>query len=366
MNSSPSQPHPKKAALIELGGSHDINLYTQLRFLKHGGYHTTLIVDRKLHKQVTELDHVDELRVYDVEGSGFQNFKTMMRLRRFLIDGGFTQVVFNTAQGPLVRALCLFPYPAHIGFSGSLHSLHKLKGSITQNIISRRLKKYFLLARFLRPKVSKYPIGNLRFEVFYPMFYMAFPNEPTVQKPAGEIWIGIPGVVEYVRKDYIGLAHALAKLDKKLPLKFLLLGSADHKAGNGAEFKALINELGVAEYFKFWNGYVSNEDFHAYSKASDAIMPLIHPKGDPENVYTEYQISGAWNMAYGYKKPLLLASEFASLEDFAKYGIFYTEETLPEVLKNLRAVIASQGELYTEPVWQFEYQAKRYVDFIES
>lgn len=357
----------KKAALIELGGSHSETLYSQLLFLKHGGYHTTLIVDERVYKQVVTHDHVDVLINAPMLTPLPQRIKTLWGIRSYIIKNSIDTVIFNTAGGPLVRMLTMMPYPARVRFAGTLHSLHKLKGSVTQKLISRRIKKYFLLDRHLKDKAKEYSRRGLSFESYYAMFYMPFPDQPAIHKPMGETWIAIPGVVEYVRKDYKSLAEALAKLPEPLPLKFLLLGSSFHKSGDGADFTSLIERLNVKNYFKFWEGFVSNEEFHAYGKVSDAVMPLIHPKDGERNVYIDYQISGAWNLAFAYKKPLLLAAPFKQVKDLNRYGVFYDVDKLAELLKSLPELLARLDTgLYEDEPWQFEYQANNYLKFIEA
>lgn len=357
----------KKAVLIELGGSHDINLYTQLLFLKHGGYHTTLIVDERVYKHVIEYDQVDELIECKMLVPFIERMKNLWAIRNYIVKNKVSVVVFNTVQGPLIRTLCLFPYPSSTRFTGTLHSLHKLKGSISQNILSFRVRKYFLLTYYLKTKAADYNRTDLSFEVFYPMFYMSYPEKIKVTKPENEFWIGIPGVLEYVRRDYKNLAIALSKIKEKLPLKFLLMGNGFHKSGDGEDFKKFIADLGVADYFMLWNDYLGNEEFHTYLKYCDAFMPLLHPVAGEKNVYTNFQISGTYNLAFAFKKPLIFIEDFQHLEDFKNDGIFYNLDSLPETLKKLPQLLTQEkAPLYNAQQWDFKYQAEKFLRFIEG
>lgn len=355
-----------KAALIELDGSHNEILYTQLSFLKHGGYHTTLIVDDKNYEFVADYGNADTLLHFDMEANGLKKLKILRTIRKHIIDNGIRYVIFNTAQNNNVRALCLMTWPKEIVFAGTLHSLHKLKGSLTQKLISRKVKKYFLLAEYLKDKLHNFDTAGLQFESFYAMFLEPQKAVPIAAKPEETIWVGIPGTLEYARRDYKSLAYALAELKQPQPLKFLLLGNAFHSYGNGDDFKKLIAALGVADYFIFWDSFLSNQDFHAYIQACDILMPLLQTREDGINVYLEYQISGTYNLAFAYKKPLLFDNAFQHHKEFESNSIFYGKEQLPTLLTNLKKAIAGLGkDMYQGSRWTFAFQAERYLKFIE-
>jgi hypothetical protein len=357
----------RTALLIELGGSHDETLYTQLRFLKHAGYYTILACDPKVFKKVRDYDCVDLLWECRV-GRGFlSDWKAILDLRSQAIEAGVTAVIFNTAQNELVRNLCLLPFPKTVRIAGVLHNLRKLEGSFTQRVISRRIKHYYLLAHYLKDLVPARVRKNFWFEAFYPMYFKKYESLPATSKPADEVWVGIPGAVEYSRRDYEGIARALAQLEHKPNICFLLLGNAFHPQGNGPQFSALIKELGVENHFRLWNHYVDNPEFHAYVQSCDALMMAIHPANADYEDYIKRQITGAWNLAFAYQKPLLLEAGFSKLKDFIDTGIFYSIAELPAFLQKLPELLSSQpNEPFLGPDWSFEVQAKRYTQFLEG
>src|SRR5690606_6018145 len=108
---------------------------------------------------------------------------------------------------------------------GVLHGINKLKGSFTQKKINRKIKNYFLLNDYVLDNLKKtsYP-SDLRFETYYPIDFPDFPNPPDINKNDREFWIGIPGQVEYKRRDYEGLVNAVSKITCKKSIRFLLLG----------------------------------------------------------------------------------------------------------------------------------------------
>ncbi|HTN45021.1 MAG TPA: hypothetical protein VL098_01650 [Flavipsychrobacter sp.] len=356
-----------KAALIELYDSHDVNLYSQLAFLKHGGYDTTLIVSKHQRQQVSHYNL--EERIFFTSCTGKKGLLLLLELRRIrnlIVKEKFDVVIFNTAHGSTIRTLCLMHFPESIRFAGTLHGVNKLAGSGTQKMISSRVRKYFLLSFYMREKAMKMPHGDLKFEVFYPMFHPRFHDVEIHKKEAGALWIGVPGAVEYKRRDYETLLHHFAALKEKPNLKFVILGNGNHAEGNGAQVQQTVKELGIADHFIFFNKFVTNDLFHKYVQACDAILPLIHPINADMEKYLENQISGSFHLAYSYKLPLLMHDFFSRYkEDFKDNSIFYSLENMGEMLAALPVtLINKERDFYTEDKWTFEYQAERYLSFL--
>jgi hypothetical protein len=319
-----SNTHRPKAALLEIYDSHDVNLYSQLAFLKSGGYETTLICSENLRQQVSDY-HIGEKVVF-VNCTDKKNLPLLLELwkiNRFIVQEGFDVVVLNTAHGSIIRNLCLMPYPKKIKFIGNLHGVNKLTGSTTQNLISSRVKRYFLLSEYMKDKAMKVPHCSLQFEVYYPMFHPDFPDVAIQEKPANESWVCIPGAVEYKRRDYETLILKFASIADKPRVKFILLGNGNHVEGNGPEIQQKVKTLGLEQYFIFFNNFVGNSLFHKYVKACDAIFPLIHPINADMEKYLENQISGSFHLAYSYRKPLLMHNFFSRYNEFSDNSIFY-------------------------------------------
>ncbi len=356
----------RKAALIEIDGSHDECLYSQLLFLKEGGFHTTLVCSDNLSRQVHEFNASDELVFFSFGGkSTLDKLKELWKLRNYLIVNNITTVILNSTHGSLIRNFCLLPFPSQTRFYGTLHGINKLKRSFTQNLISTRVKHYFLLNDYLKDNLKQVPHRGLSFESFYPIFFLQFHTASEITKPADEFWIGIPGQVEYKRRDYETLVKAFAAVENKPNYRFLLLGKSEHKEGNGVALQQLIKDNGVTEYFVFWKGFMENSVFHAYLQQCDIIMPLIHPGNDGFEKYLVYQITGSYNLAFAYKKPLLMLEDFSRYADFKENGIFYSLDNLSATMTDLpKAVETITPRLYKDPKWQFQAQCKRYLDFI--
>jgi hypothetical protein len=358
-----------KAALIEIYDSHEVNLYSQLRFLLVGGYDVTLIVSEKHKGTLAEFGSGFDVEYVSVTSKkGLEQWKELWRIRRIILSRGIERVIFNTAHTNPVRNFCLLPFPKRVRFFGTLHGVNKLVGSLTQKIISRRISSYYLLADYMLEKAMKVPHAGLRFSVFYPIFHPAFKAVEIAAKRPGEIWIAIPGSVEYKRRDYLSLVDAFAALESKPDVRFFLLGNGNHPHGNGAELKQKIREANLEEHFVFFEGYVPDEVLHAYVRASDAIIPLIHPINADMEKYLENQISGAFHLGFAYKKPLLMHEYFSRYEDFRETGMFYELKHFTAFLKELAASLSEFdiAARFANPKWTLEYQARNYCAFLEA
>ncbi len=361
-------PMPKpKCALIEIYHSHDVNLYSQILFLKGLGYDVTLIVGKGLRSQVWNIREEAEIHFVDInDKTGLRLWRALWDLRRLLIKGRFTKVIFNTAHSNPVRNFCLLPFPKWMRFYGTLHGVNKLIGSGTQRIISRRIPNYYVLMDYMLQKAEQVSGNKLRLGVYYPIFHPEYADVLLPQKEAGMLWVAIPGAVEYKRRDYLTLLDALSKLPSKVPIHFFLLGNGQHAHGSGNNLKMRINKLGLQDYFTFFNSFVPNEVLHSYVRNCDAVMPLIHPINRDMEKYLENQISGSFHLAFAYRKPLLMHDYYERYEDFRETSLFYSLESLPHFLADLPAALGRLGDLYASPKWTLDFQTKSYGALLEK
>lgn len=357
-----------KAVLVEIYNSHIEIFYSQLRFLLDGGFDVTLIVSEKHRAEIATYNFDGAVHYIDVVGkSGLAQWMELWKIRRLILDSGADTVIFNTAHSNPIRNFSLLPFPSGICFFGTLHGVNKLTGSFTQNLISRRFRNYFLLSDYMLEKAKKVPTGTLRFGVYYPIFFPDYGESKLPPRFPGEIRIAIPGSVEFKRRDYLNLVEALAKVPGKLPLRFYLLGNGKHAFGNAEALRARITELGLEAYFVFFEGFVPNELLHAHLRECDAVMPLIHPVNADMEKYLENQISGSFNLAFAYRKPVLVHEYYKRYEDFRETGIFYSLESLPERLADLPRLLAEFGpERYANPKWTLTFQSGHYRKFISQ
>jgi len=353
------------AAIIEITGSHEECLYAQVLYCKAGGFRTLLVCSEVLREKVAEFGG-DEQAFFDLTGQEKMaaEQKELERLRAYLLSQQVDVLIINTAHGSMIRRFVRMMSGSGINMYGVLHGINKLKGSLKQKLIGRRLKGYFLLNDYLLENLTPAQRKAKRFEVLYPIYFPQFNNPPKLEKPAGQLWVIIPGQVELKRRDYLTLIHAWAGMKERPNVRFILLGSWNHPSSDGPAVMAEMERLNVRESFEF-TGYLGNAAYHAYIQASDVVAPLIH-NGKPNFItYFRDQITGSFNMGFAYHKPFLMAEEFSRYEDFRENAIFYNTESLPDLLYDLaRHLREIKPRLYQSGKWSFDYQSRKYLDFI--
>ena len=357
----------KKALIVEIGGSHSECIYSQTRFLTDSGYDLRLLCSENLRPRVKKLNPEQKVDYFKFGGSTASDWGLLRELKRTLISCGECSVIFNTAGGNLVRNLLSFHYPNEITFIGVLHDLGKLNDSFTQKLINRKIKKYFVLNDYLKEGFEDN--SKISIESFYPVF---FPDLKKIElnKKDEELWICIPGNVEYSRRDYVSLLECLKNEKLNPNIKFILLGSSKHFNSDADDLKKKLNDIELQGKFVFFDGFVEEDLFHSYIGESELVMPLIHKNHPYFQEVNGLKISGTFNAAFAHKKPILCEDSFSKFEDFRENGIFYKMEDLIKLINKIADNKKIIGELipqsYTNPKWSFEFQKEKYINFIES
>lgn len=140
------------------------------------------------------------------------------------------------------------------------------------------------------------------------------------------------------------------------------MGRCEYKNGNGGGYiKHLINKLGLKNNFMIWDNFIPMDIFHTMIKNSDYILPLIHEGEKSGNLY-DYQISGSYNLAVGYKKPILIEKNYHS--NFNDYEtVIYDKEFLMKTINSLDNINLNSS--YNHEKWTFDYQRKTYLDSLD-
>ncbi|MBI1936912.1 MAG: hypothetical protein HYS25_02195 [Ignavibacteriales bacterium] len=355
---------PHRAALIEFGDSHDELLYSQLKTLQFASIETHLIVNSKLEERLKIFTGKFFSKFFTPSKKFFHDLEIVRDIVVYLNEHNIHTVIVNSASGPLVRNFCLIANRG-IEIIGIIHYADKLKQSINQRIISSRIKKYFVLNDYLidaNPHLSNYNIKSL-----YPVFFPPHKNIP-VNKSANEIWICVPGKIDFLKRDYLGLIEQLDAININSRVKFILLGEA--KNPDGEKVRKLLEEKNLSPHFVLFDEYVNWDTFLSYVNACNFIMPLLHPSVPRFNTYRNDQISGNFNLSFGLKIPLLLHESFKTKKDFQTTSLFYSLENLNEVLSaeinDAKKVTHLMDNIINNPKFSFEYQSKVYLDFIST
>ncbi len=348
-----------ETAIVELRESHEECIYTQLRFLKDAGHRVTLVLHPVLAPQISGYANLaDEVLYFGLENQGFlKNLRLQWQWYRILKR--FDLLVLNTAHSySVLRNLTILLRFARTECIGILHDAKKLHTSSTQRIISQKVKKYFVLNDSLLPPGGA--IGDIKLESFYPIF---FPNyEPVPVYKQNEIWIGVPGRIDYNRRDYHFLIDALSEINHLSRVKFIVLGKLDRALRDGKRLYDDLEKSGRSGRFKLFHTFIPNREFHAYVEACDYIMPLLRPHDE----YLKSKISGSFNLAFAYKKPLLCRAFFKAIPDLAANSLFYDKDSLPRLIMDIESGSSQQSETYTDPKWNYRFQQQRYIDFINE
>jgi len=347
----------KKVAIIEIGGSHGECLYSQIQFLKEKDMEVTLICSSNLKNTVSHLKQVNQFQFVDYEKG---EWKGALAVRQIINKSHFDAIVINTAHGKRIRNILLFPFSKKQNFTGIAHNAKKFAKSNTQTIINRKIKKYFFLAEYLLQNKESLLATRLSFDYFYPIFFPELLINK-LPKPKEEIWICIPGQVEYKRRDYKTLFEQIEKSGLSPNIKLIFLGKSKHKHGDGEAIQQEIERLGIKNQCVHWDGFVDTNTFETYMKQCDYLLPLIHQDKPELSNYFTNQISGTFNLAFGYNKPLLLEESFQDYPDFKVDGEFYKTDDLVSNLNNLEI---KKKEIYTSERFTFKEQRRRYLELV--
>jgi hypothetical protein len=349
-----------KVAVVEIGGSHDECLLSQFSALKQAKCHVTFIGTQDLWERNTFFhDLVDVFHPISFSKKAVADFKIMRNLNRFFVNENIEKVLLNTAQGAHIRNLCLTA-SSKVEFIGIVHTLNKFKGSFTQKLIHTKIKKYFVLNDYFLSKII--PPKGIRISSFYPLEFPHF--DLTIQKSPSENWLAIIGGVENRRKDLVGCISLMKQL-KGESVKFIFLGKSNFNSEEVKLFKEELAENELTDKVILFDKFVSSELFDAYLKQTDFIWPLVHPNTPSADEYFKNQISGAMNVSFAYKIPLLVHEVyFADWKDL-HYSFSYSVESFAECFKKAQAdkEKVKKALLETEKFTR-HFQAEKYVDFI--
>lgn len=341
----------KHIILIELYSYHTECLYSQILFLKSAGYQVTLVCDKSVEKIVRDFPLEIKIVFYD-----FSNFISFFSLRSFILRCNFNRVVLNTAQGNRALKFLLQWFPRRIHFFGVLHDTSKLKTSFGQKIISRKVRSYFVLSKYVYLSAPR--LKNISIQYFNPSFFPSYVSqEKEVPFKGDTLWIVVPGSLEYKRRDY----DFLINFSKNTPLnklKFILLGNSNK--GDGNEIVDELKKYELDKHFTFFNEFVPNYLFEYYLKNADFLLPLINPGIKNFESYMKCKISGMFPLSFSYQVPLLCHNMFQSVDGFDYPALFYdSDQALCEII-----VEGKPNDIVNKVI--FEEEKDRYISFIEE
>jgi len=368
-----SEIHPERVAIVEFDSSHDECLLTQINALRSRNYWVLLVTNDDVRSRNPHLESlVDAWSEIDpkgekIRGAAIGDALIIRRLMRFLKHQQVDKVIFNTAQGGHVRNACLFSLFRKMEFIGIIHTIRKFQGSFTQRIINLKMKKYFVLADFLKNEVTSTQIvversrsHHRQLASFYPL---DFPKGKITEEPDEKIHIAIIGSVEKRRKDLAGFVSLIQCTDPSVHFHFL--GNADPKNSDVINLKEDLKRIDCLNRVDFFEKRIENANIDKILRKSVAILPLVHPDTPSSEEYFRNQIPGAMSVALGYKIPLLMHISFGWIEELKPASVYYSFDDFSSAIIKLKSdKNAIRQEMKRLEQFSSEYQYRKYLDFI--
>lgn len=356
----------KHVVIVELENSHDECLYSQVLFLESSPHKVSMILSEHAYASTKSFhflcQHVEKVDLIH----GFKNhWKTSKKIKQLFKSWEADILVLNTAQGSFVRDFCLFSLFYSKKIIGIIHTLKKLESSFTQKIISVKIKRYYLLSHILSDQLPEKKKKNIA--VFYPMFF----HHPILPQPfeKGCFNIVIPGGVESRRKDLEGWIKLIENNEIPGHWKMIFAGKSDQNNEGYKKLKKLVSKKKVESQFKFFDDFIDPEAYFKIIESAHVILPLIHPNTPSNEEYMTRQISGSFNLAYGFRIPLFIHEVFNDHEEFQEAAFFYTGDSLFNELKktdkNRSLLEEKRKNIRSFPLFQFEKQQSKYLKWIE-
>lgn len=353
-----------KIALIELNVYHEECLFSQIEFLNNTEYELSLFLNSKNSSNAAYYN-ISKKNIFYIksrhEGNFINRIFRWFSLFKHLKKERFDKVIFNTASSNKEIIFLTLFLPKKIKLFGTIHDLKKLNHSSSQKVISKRIKNYFVLNDYLTD-TSTIIDNKIKLNSFYPIFYPKYKEVSTIEKD-NAIWVCIPGELDYNRRNYNIIINALKHFIPSSPIKFIILGKMNSNHKDVVDFNDQIIKNNLQTYFVTFNEFIPNELFHSYIKKSDYIMAPISVK---EQNYLKNKITGAYNLAFGYKKPLICPKELENIPDLKSNSLFYTDAlTLMNLLKELPNKIVVNNDWYPDKKWSFEFQKINYLKHLD-
>jgi len=345
-------------AIIEVDGSHDECILTQLYALKQAKKRVILICTQTLKDRNVQFESlVNEFVIIDTT----KKHKSVVReICQTLKTKKVEIAIFNTAQGAKVRDISFKMLFSKIKFFGIIHTTRKFEGSSTQKIINFKIKNYFLLSEFLFNKV-KQPRG-IELSYFYPI---RFPDFGSKKVKNDILTISIIGGVEKRRKDLDGFVK-MVDSTKSMNVKYIFIGKSDPKKEDVIALKKALVENHLSDKVQMFDDFVSQEEFDTYLQQTNLILPIVHPNTPSADQYFKNQISGAVNVGFGYKIPLLIHEGYKNVTELKERALFYNLDNFASILEDAEGEVSViQQNMENDIELKNETQESRYLSFLE-
>ncbi|MCI0472037.1 MAG: hypothetical protein L0Y76_00465, partial [Ignavibacteria bacterium] len=207
-----------KILLTEFSVSHSEILHTVISFLSSSGY--------EVHVWINEDSGFDAGLVPDTvrvnlkrNNSIISHVSFTLKLLMYILRNRISKVYINTAHGLLVRNFCILSRLFSFEITGLMHHGEKMRGSKTQDFISGKIKKYFVLSDYISTNMEKEHGDKYKFSAFYPVVLKK--PSATADRVVNELLVCIPGEVSDKRKNYKALLESVRNNTEKIKGKVI-------------------------------------------------------------------------------------------------------------------------------------------------
>jgi hypothetical protein len=355
----------EKVILLEHSKSHQDILYAQLLFLLESGYKPVLWINKELAFDTDIIGKDIEIIKYEF-GNSKERKIFKRNLKDYVRENKITNVILNTAQGIQARNIVFKFLFTKINFVGILHEAERLFSSFTQKTISFKIKKYFVLNDYIAEYSENLRNKRINIKALYP-FFIPYQNKSN-EFLSNKLLICIPGEVSVDRKNYKHFLETLKENTGNLSsdIRFIFLGSPRNEEGRDIIKK--VKKLGLDNIIRTYDNYINEEEYLKSIYESDLVMPLIDPEVKYFKEYSSSKISGAYTLAFSFRKPLLMHNSMKHIEDFRNLAFFYDSDNLINTINDLsqnKISIEEKKKKYNQiEKFSFEYQRKQYISFL--
>lgn len=340
----------EKLLIVEMNDFHEEVIYSLTKFLREN-YEINLCVNNKILKKGLCIFYDN---ILSIPANKIIKLLTSLILPFYLKIKKIKKIIYNTYEDKYIKIISKLVSNDITQFA-ILHNLDKL------NLKDKSINNIIVLSELLYKNFKNL---NINTTYFYPIIYNYYNN--LKENNYDIIKICIPGKIEYKRRNYKWLAQYLVK-NKLKNIKFVLLG--DISTNDGRDLWDFISKNNIKEYFIVFNNFIPYDKYFNIISDSDIIMPLLHPDVEMYENYKTTKITAAFNMAYSFKKPLLMYEGFKNLNEFDNFSIFYSFDNLYDILndKDIKIKLNEKIEnIKNCKKFDFVLQQKSLIEFLNK
>ncbi len=321
-----------RVLIVEIGTSHDEVLLSWYRDLKYMHAEVYVACPARVWKRLAITDAVDWL-VAEASGGLWRRLKMILRIRHYVNRNRITHVVLNTASGTTLRDLSVL-LPKCCTVIGILHDVSKIAESSNQQIVTRNVDAYAVLAPYLLdlvPASFKKPVMVVTATAAESQYRASTPDDARYRKEATDVplRVVIAGGINWLRRDYDSILTSDGFALMGINVHFVLAGGADPE---DRPRLARMVDAAPPGMIEVHDDYIPHDVYAQMISDADVVLPLTHPSCQDYHFYVRSRITGAMSGAWAYGKPLMLERGFEKHVSLAD-SIFYDVDSLPDMLR---------------------------------